>query len=150
MDHEFTPDQRNPHCFKFSPQESEIVAATYREHIYNLVAYEGTPSSTTEQDERFAEFNGHSQHYTNNPLQLIEKLEEFEYNTSLAVDRIPIESGVPAFRNTDIIKRRKLGKEAAKLALEMRSKTGLLAADDIPEGCFNDLNPSDFKKKSAE
>jgi hypothetical protein len=131
MDYENTGSGSHPHRLTFDRQESMVVRAAFREHIFYL-ALKGNTGSMEDYEANISgwENDGDSRALRpNRPSDVAEVLDDFAERTEEVIQSIPQETGVPAFLNDDIGERHRLGALAMDLADEIREKT---ANDKLP------------------
>lgn len=108
---------KGPYVFSFEPDELEVVAAAFREHVYRTVV--ANPGSVENFDMRVSEWDQgaspRSMRVYDHKI-VIDMLKEFYEETREAMSEIPAISGVPPNLNDDIPTRYDLGQKALKLA----------------------------------
>ncbi|MBA3757835.1 hypothetical protein H0X09_03150 [Candidatus Saccharibacteria bacterium] len=128
MNLEKTGDADHPYKLTFDEDEVEVVAAVFKEEIFQL-ARKGNTGSISGFDRYLASWEEGEQRSAKiiDAEDFAEKFEDFHQRTDESIIEIAQESATPPFMNNDIVYRYALGSKALKLAQAIREK----AAPDL-------------------
>lgn len=135
MEFQKTNDKEHPHKLTFGGSEPETVRAAYREYLYQL-ALKGNTGSISDYEVHIAGWEDGEEPRSilpNSYETVVTILEDFAEHTDEVIQRIPEETGVPAYQSEDIAERHALGKRALQLAQEIRDTVSATVLEDAVE-----------------
>ena len=131
MEFRNSKNPERPIMLVFSDGEPRVMAAAYREQIYDL-AMKGNTSSISDYEAMISGW-ANEEVKTLIPLHynhVATVLDEFAERTAEVIQEIPNITGLAPFVSDDIGERFRLGKLAMKLAKEIRQKGAIFKIDD--------------------